>query len=150
LGEVTAAERQEQTFRTPSVGTRRKGLGVDIGDLRDRSRTLHASWWQWRPAVVLIRSLGLFDGERLDNLTNGFGEFTSAEARQLASALEERVLPGLQPGERVLLDGTVTSEPDVGTFHRTTAEQHRNYSTDYDWLVAFIVFCKDSDGLYVC
>ncbi len=125
-------------------------MGVDIDDLRDRGRSIHANWWQWRPTVELIRSLGLFDGERLDHLSDGCGEFTEAEARELAAALERRVLPGLQPGERVLLDGAVTQEPDDGTFHRAPQEQHRNYSAGYDWLVRFVAFCKESGGLYVC
>lgn len=125
-------------------------MGVDIDDLRNRSRSIHANWWQWRPTVELIRSLGLFDGQRLDHMSEGFGEFTEAEAQQIADALERRVLPELRPGERVVLGGAVTAEPDDGTFHRAPAEQHRNYSADYDWLVRFVTFCKDSGGLYVC
>ncbi len=125
-------------------------MGIDISDLRDRSRSIHANWWQWRPTVELIRSLGLFDGERLDHLSDGFGEFTEAEARQLAVVLEHQMLRGLQQGERVLLDGAVTAEPDDGAFHRGPEEQHRNYSADYDWLVRFVAFCRESAGLYVC
>jgi hypothetical protein len=124
-------------------------VGVDIDDLRDRSRSIHANWWQWRPTVELIRSFGLFDGERLDHLSNGFGEFTSSEAHRLAEAIEDRVLPELMTGQRVLLDGSVTEDPDNVTFHRPSEEQHRNYSADYDWLVRFVAFCKRSGGLYV-
>jgi hypothetical protein len=124
-------------------------VGVDISDLRDRSRSLHANWWQWRPTVELIRTLGLFDGERLDHLSNGLGEFTEAEARQLAVTLEQQLLPTLRPGQRVLLDRAVTDVPDDGTFHRAPEEQHRNYSADYDWLVRFVAFCKESGGVYM-
>ena len=125
-------------------------MGVDIDDLHDRGHSIHANWWQWRPTVELIRSLGLFDNERLDRLSNGFGEFTAAEARQLATAIEEQVLPAIQPGEQVLLDGVVTATVDDGAFHRDPEEQRRNFSADYSWLQRFVMFCKESGGLYVC
>jgi len=124
-------------------------VGVDVSDLRNRSRALHANWWQWRPTVEVIRSLDLFDGERLDQLSDGFGEFTETEARQLAAEIEGRVLSRLQPDERILLDGTVTAVPDDSTFHRVPEEQHRNYSADYDWLIRFVAFCRESAGVYV-
>jgi hypothetical protein len=145
-----------QSYREPS-SKRSKAcpflllhMGVDIHNLGDRSRWLHASWWQWRPAVELIRSLRLFDEKRLDDLSNGCGQITATEARQLAAALEEQVVSTLRSGQRVLLDGSVTAEPDDGTFYRSPEEQHRNYSADYDWLVAFVTFCKESDGLHIC
>ncbi len=124
-------------------------MGVDVVDLHDRSRSIHASWWQWRPTAELIRSLGLFDGKRLDHLSDGFGEFTQDEAQQMADALERQVLPGLQPNQRILLDGTATAEPDDGTFYRVSEEQRRNYSADYDWLVRFVAFCKEAGGVYI-
>jgi hypothetical protein len=137
-----------------SFGRRRRGaedsVGVDISDLGDRSRAVHANWWQWRPTVELIGSLGLFDDERLDHLSDGFGEFTQSEARQLAAALKRQVLPALKPSEQILIDGAVTADADDGTFHRAPGEQHRNYSADHEWLVRFIAFCEESDGLYVC
>ncbi len=99
--------------------------------------------------MELVRSLGLFDDQRLDQLSNGYGEFTESEARQIAAALEQKVLPGLQADQRVLLDGTVVAQPDDGTFYRAPDEQHWNYSADYDWLVRFVAFCKASSGLHV-
>jgi len=125
-------------------------VGVDIDDLRDRNRTIHANSWQWGSTVELIRSLGIFDGERLDHLSNGFGEFSAEEARRLGVALEQYLTPDLRSGERVHPDGTVTAEPDDYTFHRAPKEQFRDYFAHHDWLVAFIVFCKQSNGLYVC
>ena len=125
-------------------------MGVDISDIRDRRHSVHANWWQWRPTVELIRLLGLFDGERLDHLSNGFGEFTESEAQQLAAALKRRVLSAMQPGERVSLGGAPTAEPDDGAFYRAPGEQHRNYSADYEWLARFASFCGESGGLYVC
>jgi hypothetical protein len=73
-------------------------MGIDISDLRDRTRTLHANWWQWRPTVELIRSLGLFEEARLGHLSNGIGELTEAEAHELAAAFEKKLLPGCCSG----------------------------------------------------
>lgn len=125
-------------------------MGVDIHDSEDHRCTIHSNWWQWRSTVELIRSLDLLNGPRLDLLSDGMGELTEAEARQIASAFERQVLPGLHPDQRVLLDGAVTTEPDDGTFHRVPVEQHRNYSADRDWLIQFVAFCNECRGLYVC
>lgn len=125
-------------------------MGVDVCNLPDRDRSIHASWWQWRPTVELLRSLGLFDNERLDALSDGYGEFDEEETNCIAAALEQHILPRFKPGERVLLDGSATEVPDDGTFHREPEHQHLNYSADYDWLVDFLEFCKKSKGLYIC
>ncbi|HEU4558822.1 MAG TPA: hypothetical protein VFS20_13270 [Longimicrobium sp.] len=124
-------------------------MSVHVEDLRDRSRGEQFSWWTWRPIVELIGSLGLFDQRRLANASDGFGEFTADEARQIAAGLEERVLPRLHPDARVRLDGTATDEPDDGTFHRTADTMHLNYSVPYEDLVRFTELCKTADGLYV-
>lgn len=124
-------------------------MSVHVEDLRDRSRGEQFNWWTWRPIVELIGTLGLFDKRRLEIASDGFGEFTADEARQIAAGLEERVLTRLHPDERVRLDGTATSEPDDGTFHRTDDTMHLNYSVHHEDLVRFIEFCKRADGLYV-
>ena len=124
-------------------------MGVHVDDLRDHSRGIRFNWWTWRPIVRLTGSLELFDERRLQNTEDGFGEFTPGEARQIAAGLEERVLPHLRPDERVRLDGTATDEPDDGTFHRTDATMHLNYSVRHGDLVRFIEFCKTADGVYV-
>ncbi len=123
-------------------------MSVHVEDLRDRSRGEQFNWWTWRPIVELFGSLQI-DERRLENVSDGFGEFTAGEARQIAAGLEERVLQRLRPDERVRLDGTATSEPDDGTFHRTDATMHLNYSVHYEDLVRFVEFCKTADGLYV-
>lgn len=125
-------------------------MGVDIDDLRDRSRSIHTNWWQWRPTVELIRSLGLFDDERLDVVVEGIGEFNQEETHRIAELLELNVLPRVQANEQVLIDGSVTDVPDDGTFHREQEQQHRNYRANRDWLVEFIAFCKSSNGIYIC
>jgi hypothetical protein len=125
-------------------------MGVEIKDLRDPNRSIHANWWQWRPTVELIRSVGLFDDERVGLLSDGFGEFTESETRQFVAALEQQRLPSIQSGQRFLLDRALTEKPEDGMFYRAPEEQHKNYSVDNSWLVQFIDFCTGSGGLYVC
>jgi hypothetical protein len=125
-------------------------VGVDINDLADRRRSIHASAWQWRPTVEVIRSLGLFDSERLDRLSKGIGEFNGEETRQLAQKLENEVLAHLRPGQRILYSGKITDEPDGGTFYRRPEELESNYSVDQEWLARFVGFCKScQEGIYV-
>ena len=124
-------------------------MGVHIHDLSDPNRSIRANWWQWRPTVELIKSFDLFDEERMDVLSNGFGEFSADETQTIISRLEAFISSHLMPGDRLLLDGRVTSVPDDGTFYRTPSEQHQNYSADYVWLVNFVAFCKQCEGIYV-
>jgi hypothetical protein len=62
---------------------------------------------------------------------------------EIAGFLKEVVLPLLKPGERLLHDFTVTSEPDDGTFHRDQPE--RNYSLHHEVLLAVIAFLEESE-----
>jgi hypothetical protein len=125
-------------------------VGVDISDLNNSDEFIHANWWQWRPTVEIIRTFDMFDEERLDLLSNGIGEFSRDEALAISEYLEIRIFPKLNPNHRILLDGTITDTVDDGTFYRDLDQQHRNYSVDYDWLVKFTAFCKQSNGLYIC
>jgi hypothetical protein len=125
-------------------------MGVHIDDLANKQRSIRANWWQWRPTVEILRSFGLFDTERLDTLSNGIGQFSPDELQAIVCKLEMYVATQLRSGTHVLLDGTVTTAPDRGTFYRDPEEQHLNYSADYDWLIEFIAFCKQSSGIYVC
>src|ERR1043166_1580442 len=102
-------------------------MGVDVVDVQNGGRRIHASWWQWRPTAELIRRLELFDEMRLEQLCDGFGELSADEAHQLADGLECRFLSVMQSGQRILLDGTVDRDSDDGTFYREPEDQHRNY-----------------------
>jgi hypothetical protein len=78
------------------------------------------NFWHWRAIVEAIRSLGVLPAKRVDALHGQFvGEPTQEEARTVAAAIRERLLPNLADAERVLLDGRRTTEPDDGTFYRT-------------------------------
>ncbi len=125
-------------------------MGVTIFHLHDREQVLFASWWQWRSTVELIRSLGLFDNDRLDVLSDGIGEFDASESTVIASHFEQHISPRIQPSQRFLLSGSITDELDDGTFYRNPEEQHKNYSVGRAWLIKFTEFCSSSSGLYIC
>jgi hypothetical protein len=125
-------------------------MGVDLEDLKREDRSEYCNWWSWRPTIELLRVSGLFDAERLELMgTNSGVEITESEARAIAQLFEERVLPTLRPGERMLLDGTVTDVPDDGTFYREPSEQWKNYSASEEWLRRFVTFCRECQGFRV-
>jgi len=99
--------------------------------------------------VEILRRFRVFDDQRLDWLSDGYGEFSEQEARSIAATIERYVLPDLKHGDRVLLDGSRTNTPDDGTFYRMPDDWGLNYSADFDWLIRFCQFCKECGGLYV-
>ena len=125
-------------------------MGVILTDLTREDRSVDCNWWHWRPTIELLRSSGLIDAERLELMGyNGCAEVSETEARAVADFLEERVLSAIHPGERVLLDGTVTDVPDDGTFYREPSEQFKNYGAGEEWLRQFAAFCRECHGFYV-
>lgn len=125
-------------------------MGIHIDDLSNRDHSLRSNWWNWRATVEIIRSFNLFDDARLNDLSDGIGEFSPDETRTLIEYLDLYVTSQLALGARVLLDGTITEEPDDGTFYRSSSEQHLNYSADREWLTQFVAFCKKCEGIYIC
>jgi hypothetical protein len=123
-------------------------MGFDITDLANPERTVSVNFWNWRPTVEIIREAGLLDVQRLDGLHQQFSgtRITTDEARAIASHLRAIVLPSLTSGARVLIDGTSTTEPDDGTFHRDPSEVDRNYSASRSWLEMFATFCESCSG----
>src|SRR5262245_37216498 len=125
-------------------------MGVILADLKREDRSENCNWWNWRPTIELLRQSGLFDAERLELMgSNACAEVSESEARAVAQFLEQQVLPALRPGERVMLDGSVTDVPDDGTFYREPAEQFKNYSASEEWLRRFAAFCRECNGFSV-
>ena len=117
--------------------------GPDATDLK-------LSGWHWRVIVEAIRDLAVLDDARVDGLHKaGVGALTQEEARSAAAGLRDRLLPTLAPGERLLLNGEKTTEPDDQVFHRAREDQWRNYSTDLPTLTLFVEFCERSGGFSV-
>jgi len=118
----------------------------DAGEIRSENR-LALNFWHWRTILAAVRRLDVIPGERLDPLEESWldGRLTQAEARAVASALRERLIPSLESGERLLLDGSRTTEPDDGVIY-VGEEAHRNYSTNRAVLEKFAAFCDSCNG----
>jgi hypothetical protein len=125
-------------------------MAVTLVDAADSRRTLRANWWRWRPLVGHIGESGIVDAGRIEQMGyNANAEITNDEAHAIAGHLEQSVLSRMELGQRLMLEGTVTSEPDDATFYKDPEEWERNYSLEYEWLVGFIEFCRESNGFSV-
>lgn len=114
---------------------------------RNAVADLTISSWHWRTIVEAVRDLAILPDATLDALHKPeAGALSGEEARAVARALRERLLPTLAPDERLLLNGARTKEPDDQVFHRAREEQWRNYSTDLATLSRFADFCDASGG----
>jgi hypothetical protein len=118
----------------------------EAGEIR-QGNTLALNFWHWRTILAAVRRLDVIPAERLDGLEESWldGRLTQAEARAVAAALRERLIPTLEPGERLLLDGNRTTEPDDGVIH-VGEETDRNYSTNRAVLEQFAAFCESCNG----
>jgi hypothetical protein len=126
-------------------------VGVTLIDQKTNEVVFNINFWHWRAIVEAIRSLQVLPKERVDQLHELFvGDLTEGEARKIAVALNERLLPALHDDERLLLDGTRTTTPDDCVFYRDPAEQHKNYSTNRKALQTFSECCSSCNGFRVC
>src|SRR5262249_41632095 len=125
-------------------------VGMTLFDQKTDAIVFDVNFWHWRAIVEAVRSLGVLPDARLDALHEQFvGELTEQEARSVAAAIRERLLPTLRDDERLLLDGRRTTERDDGTFYRDAAERHKNYSTNRRMLEEFAKCCETCGGFRV-
>ena len=110
------------------------------------------NFWHYRAIVEAIRSLRVLPDEYVDRLHEPFtgSGLTKDECRIVAAELQARFVPILEQDDRLLLNGTVTKEPDDGVFHKTDGEWQKNYSTNKKVLAAFIDAIHKSNGFTVC
>lgn len=119
-------------------------------DRRDPAHTLTLNAWTWRPLLDILYAIVPLNDERYALLgSNASGAFTTSESRRIATVLRRELLARLSPGERILPDTTITSEPDDDQLQRAPGELWRNYSVSYKSLVQFIEFCETSHGFEV-
>ena len=124
-----------------------RSVGMTLFDQKTDAIVFDVNFWHWRTIVEAIRALEVLPEERVDALHLQFvGELTVEEARSVATAIHDRLLPTLREDERLLLDGRRTTEPDDGVMHYDRAEQHKNYSTDRRVLEQFAKCCESCGG----
>lgn len=111
----------------------------------NNDQDLNVNVWRWGATMTLIQQSNI-----LEPGVEIFGErmvFAKEDSCiNLANWLESHILPGLRHGSRIKLDGTVTSEPDDGTFHRDDLAD--NYSVDREWLLEFLLFLRNCGGFH--
>jgi hypothetical protein len=125
-------------------------MGITLSDPQGVGPDFNINFWHWRALVEAVRRTGVLPQDRIEGLHEPFcgNGLTSEEARIVADALEVKVLPGLAPQARLLLDGSTTLESDDGTFHKG-ADAPRNYSTNRDVLLKFIEYLRTCPGFEV-
>ena len=127
-------------------------MGVSLFDRETEEIIFDVNFWHYRAIVEAVRSLEVLPDAKIDALHESWlgNGLTTEEARLVAVAITTRLLPTLGEDERLLLDGTRTTEPDDGTFHRDPAEQQQNYSTNRGVLERFARCCETCNGFNVC
>jgi hypothetical protein len=104
--------------------------------------------WNWHPTIELLVRAGVFSAQRAEPLHyNCGGDVTAAEAIKIYEFLASN-LSSLAPGERLLIDGNITSEPDTFEMFRGP-DWDKNYSATFEWLQKFRDFCKVCGGFSV-
>lgn len=127
-------------------------MGVSLLDRKTSEFVFDINFWHYRAIVEAIRSLEVLPEEKVDSLHESWQNngLTTEEARLVAAAIRERLLPTLRDEERLLLDGSRTNEPDEGTFYRNPEEQAGNYSTNRGVLEKFVACCETCNGFTIC
>jgi hypothetical protein len=126
-------------------------VGVCLSDCKTNETVFDANFWHYRAIVEAIRRLGVLSAAKVDTLHEPWcgNGLSTDEARVVASMTRSALLPTLADGQRLMLDGTRTTDPDDGTLYRDE-EQHRNYSTTADVLERFVKCCETCNGFTVC
>ena len=116
---------------------------------------LHVNAWNWRPTLELLFAAGAITEADYELLGyQGSGRMVNAEkADQIANVLTEK-LASMNPGERMLADLSVSSEPKKKVvFDPDTnvkdIDTNDLYSTGVEWLQTFVTFCRRSGGFHV-
>lgn len=123
-------------------------MGIMLFDRKNQGHTFDVNSYHWRAIVEEIRRLSVLPNEVIDSLHEQFvGGLSLDQAHLVAKSIREKVLPSLEPEQRILLDGARTTEPDDFTLYKTGTD--RNYSTDARALEEFAEFCGQSDGFAV-
>jgi hypothetical protein len=124
-------------------------MGITLMDRSNSAPPFFLNYWNWRTLVEAMRRTNVVPESVVDRLHESFcgHGLTAEQANAVARALRERVAANLRDGDRLLLDGTTTSDPDDGEFHRV--DTAKNYSTTREVILRFAMFCEASDGFVV-
>ena len=118
-------------------------MSVIVVDLGNEKRDCMVSNAGWRDTVEVLRSLGLFDQERLELLKTAWlgQELTEPEARQVGEALVAGPLAAINWSDNVYPSDLFWSDP--GKYKNDFAVETYWPS----WLRAFASLCLSCKGL---
>jgi len=120
-------------------------------DMGSENYEFTANVWNWKAALEVIKSLDVLSEAMVRQMGyNALGiKVDKEEAHMLGERIRDRILPQLEPNNRMFADLSVTDQPDDGTIYRDEDEQWRNYSVGHDWLKEFSEFCLRSKGFQI-
>lgn len=120
-------------------------MSFTLQDAKDDDFRLNA--WNWGVLHhLVVRAAILPDQVWEPARYNAGAELDTEQIGVLADFLEQSLLPRLQPGERMYHDGSVTDEPDDGTFYREEGEMWKNYSLHHSVLIGVIAFLRQAEA----
>lgn len=125
-------------------------MSVTLYDDQTNRAIFRVNFWHWRAIVEAINRLDVLPRERIEAFHEPFwGALTQADARIVAVALRERLLPIIGDRGRLLIDGQRTADSDDGIFHRSPDDQFKNYGTNARILGEFAECCATCNGFRV-
>jgi hypothetical protein len=126
-------------------------MSFTLLDLGAEGFEFTANVWNWKAALEVIKDLDIISENHVRQLGyNAMGvKLNVDEAHLIGQKIRDEILPKVSPGKRIFADGSITDQPDDGTFYKDDDEQWKNYSVNHDWLKDFSDFCLKSKGFQV-
>jgi hypothetical protein len=126
-------------------------MSFTLIDLGAENFEFTANVWNWKAALEIIKDLDIVSEGHVRQLGyNAMGvKMGHEEAHLIGAKIRDEILPKVGPGKRIYSDGSITDQPDDGTFYKDDDEQWKNYSVSHDWLKDFSDFCLRSKGFQV-
>jgi hypothetical protein len=140
----------------PFPGTLLKASLMSFILVPSEGEDLQVNAWNWRPTLKFLFVAGVItenDYELLGCQGSG-GRVNAEKADQIANAVTQK-LASMNPGERMLADLSVSSEPkkkvvfSPDTNVKDMIDTNDLYSTTLEWLQTFAAFCRRSGGFHV-
>jgi hypothetical protein len=102
---------------------------------------LRVSSWDWGALHSFVEQAQIFPEQVWEKMrVESNNTLEAPDVLKLAEFLERVLLKRLKPGQRLLLDGTVTDVPDDGTFYREESELWKDYGLKYESLLEIVTF----------
>lgn len=120
-----------------------------------KGEDLQVNGWNWRPTLELLLAENVItekDHELMSAQGCG-GTVDKEKAEQIADAVTKKLI-GMNPGERMRANLSVTKEPKkLAEFspdvNADGVDVNELYSATYEWLETFARFCRNSGGFKV-